>query len=194
MRVPIRRRFRWAALITIVGTFAVGGIAYASIPDSDGVIHGCYKTVGGALRVTDTSAGRSCTSGEKSLDWNQQGPQGSVATSGVTTLDVGTETLFTLDNGITVSETCGDLLVRLEVSPATPLHLQVSGTTTSSQNVQGQSFSDGNLLSVESFDSVGVDLVARDSTVGRFAHIDVHGSVGSPTGGCTFWWMIIPSS
>jgi hypothetical protein len=34
-----------------------------------------------------------------------------------------------------------------------------------------------------------IDVVARAST-GKFAHIDIHGSLGSP---CTFWGMVIPS-
>ena len=34
---------------------AVAGIAYAAIPDSSGVIHGCYSKTG-ALRVIDSSA------------------------------------------------------------------------------------------------------------------------------------------
>jgi hypothetical protein len=69
------RRIRWAALGAIVGALAAGGIAWADIPDS-GVINGCYKTVGGSLRVIDMSLGNSCKVGETSLNWNQTGPQG----------------------------------------------------------------------------------------------------------------------
>jgi hypothetical protein len=61
---------------------ATGGIAYASIPDSSGVIHGCYKTTGGGLRVIDTDRGATCTTGEKSLNWNQTGPQGATGPRG----------------------------------------------------------------------------------------------------------------
>jgi hypothetical protein len=53
---------------------ALGGVAYATIPDSNGTIHGCYKKANGTLRVVDEGAG--CRSSEKSLDWNQQGPPG----------------------------------------------------------------------------------------------------------------------
>ena len=35
------------------------GVTYASIPGSDGAIHGCYAA-GGQLRVIDTDAGQSC--------------------------------------------------------------------------------------------------------------------------------------
>ena len=39
-----------AAAVVLVG----GGIAYATIPDSGGKIHACYKLSGGALRVIDS--------------------------------------------------------------------------------------------------------------------------------------------
>jgi hypothetical protein len=62
---------------------AGGGIAFATIPDSAGVIHGCYLKAPGAggiakgtLRVIDTDASENCTASENSLDWNQTGPQG----------------------------------------------------------------------------------------------------------------------
>jgi hypothetical protein len=49
-----------------------GGIAYATIPGSNGVIHACYKA-SGQLRVIDSG---SCGSGETALTWNQSGPPG----------------------------------------------------------------------------------------------------------------------
>ena len=57
----------------VVGALATG-IASASIPASDGVVHACYSTTSnpiGRLRVIDTSAGQSCGTGEIALDWNQ---------------------------------------------------------------------------------------------------------------------------
>lgn len=42
------------------------GIAYAAIPDSGGVFHGCAGQVGGYLRVIDTG---SCISTETALSW-----------------------------------------------------------------------------------------------------------------------------
>lgn len=59
----------------------LGGVAYASIPDDDGVIHGCYKTSDGKLRVID-SATQTCASGETSLTWSQTGPQGPTGATG----------------------------------------------------------------------------------------------------------------
>ena len=64
---------------------ALAGVAWATIPDSSGVIHGCYRSQPGlgflgprkgALRVIDPSAGGKCTVGETAIQWNQTGPQG----------------------------------------------------------------------------------------------------------------------
>jgi type VI secretion system secreted protein Hcp len=54
-------------------------VAIAAIPSSsDGVIHACYSTSNGALRVVDVEASppQTCSSGEATLTWDQTGPQG----------------------------------------------------------------------------------------------------------------------
>jgi len=51
-------------------------VAYASVPDSNGVVHGCYGKLLGTLRVIDTDAGQSCLLTENATTWNQTGPQG----------------------------------------------------------------------------------------------------------------------
>ena len=60
-----------------VGVLALGSFAFAAIPDG-GVIHACYSTSTGAVRVTDTATNmpKGCSSKETALDWNQQGPKG----------------------------------------------------------------------------------------------------------------------
>jgi hypothetical protein len=64
-----------ATAIALAALFvALGGVAYATIPDSNGTIHGCYQGTNGVLRVVE-SAG-DCRSRERALDWNQQGPPG----------------------------------------------------------------------------------------------------------------------
>jgi hypothetical protein len=70
-----RRAARLGVAVAVL--FAVaGGIAYATIPGSDGTIHGCYQKNNGQLRVVDPSLGGSCGPSEAPLDWNQVGPQG----------------------------------------------------------------------------------------------------------------------
>jgi hypothetical protein len=67
-----RRKLAVVSGIAMLG-LAAAGIAYATIPDSGGVIHGCYDTKTGALRVIDAG---SCAGKEGALNWNQTGPQG----------------------------------------------------------------------------------------------------------------------
>jgi hypothetical protein len=50
-----------------------GGVAVAAIPDSKGVIHACYATKGGAVRVV---GGDGCHKGERKLAWNRKGRPG----------------------------------------------------------------------------------------------------------------------
>jgi hypothetical protein len=71
-RLP-RRALLLVAAVSV--GLAASAIALATIPDGNGVIHGCYLLKDGALRVIDDSA-TSCRSGETPLNWNQTGLQG----------------------------------------------------------------------------------------------------------------------
>jgi hypothetical protein len=78
-------RRRLAAFAIVLFALAAGGIAYASIPDGSGVIHGCYEKKDGTLRVIDTGSGGSCSAKkENPLDWNQKGPRGAPGPTGPT--------------------------------------------------------------------------------------------------------------
>ena len=68
-----------AALVTMVAVAA--GVAYATIPDASGVIHACYKTNNGQLRVVD-DATESCKSSETEIAWSQVGPSGPTGATG----------------------------------------------------------------------------------------------------------------
>jgi hypothetical protein len=50
------------------------GVAIASIPDANGVVHACRRIDGGRLRAV-VSASR-CRKGERPLKWNVRGPRG----------------------------------------------------------------------------------------------------------------------
>jgi Collagen triple helix repeat (20 copies) len=69
-------RVRWLLGGAIVGSVVAGGVAFAAIPDSSGVINGCYQKNVGNLRVIDPSAGDSCRPSEIGISWSQTGPQG----------------------------------------------------------------------------------------------------------------------
>src|SRR6266487_7160353 len=62
-------------VLLVVAAAVAGGVAYAAIPDSGGVIHGCYGSTTGALRVIDDTKA-TCGPAEKALSWNRTGPQG----------------------------------------------------------------------------------------------------------------------
>jgi hypothetical protein len=76
----ISRRASLLALITFAIT--AGGVAYATIPGSNGTINGCYEKRAGALRVIDADAGAKCTSSEMPISWNQQGQRGPTGATG----------------------------------------------------------------------------------------------------------------
>jgi hypothetical protein len=70
---------RKAGLVGIAVAMLVlgmGAIAWASIPDAGGVIHGCRKNSDGQLRVIDSDAGQMCANGWTALNWSQAGPPG----------------------------------------------------------------------------------------------------------------------
>jgi hypothetical protein len=92
--------FGFAALVV-----ALGGVAFAAIPDSNGTIHGCYQKQRGNLRVVDSSD--ECRGNERSLDWNQGGQPGPPArVLGRTTLSDGeTRTIFS-EGPFTLTASC----------------------------------------------------------------------------------------
>ena len=55
---------------------ALGGVAWASIPGPEGIIHGCYQKRGGQLRVIDTAKHGRCGRREDELNWEEVGPPG----------------------------------------------------------------------------------------------------------------------
>lgn len=59
----------------------VVGVASATIPDSAGVIHACYKKSGSPVRIIDTTV-ESCDVNEEALEWGVQGPPGPQGSQG----------------------------------------------------------------------------------------------------------------
>ena len=75
-------RTRLVALTLVALGILAGGVAYASIPDSNGVIHGCYLKVLGTLRVIDSPSQHCNSSFEVPIQWNQQGVPGTNGAAG----------------------------------------------------------------------------------------------------------------
>ena len=64
-------------MVVTAAVVLAAGVAWATIPDASGVIHGCYGDRGwGRLRVIDPAAGGRCKAWETAIDWNQVGPPG----------------------------------------------------------------------------------------------------------------------
>src|SRR5215469_13010899 len=90
LRSKINKKYAYGIIGGVVVLGGVGvGTAYASIPDSGGVIHGCYKPQGNGsnapLGVIDTALSNGhCPSGDTELTWNQTGPQGPQGVTGAT--------------------------------------------------------------------------------------------------------------
>lgn len=59
------------------GVSLMASTAFASIPDANGVIHGCYNTLTGSTRIID---GTNCGLLEKAVTWSQKGPAGDSVT------------------------------------------------------------------------------------------------------------------
>ena len=68
---------RWlrsgSAGLLLAASIAVmtGALAFASIPGSNGVFHGCVRTSTGALRLIDTDEGQTCKASETAVSWNR---------------------------------------------------------------------------------------------------------------------------
>jgi Collagen triple helix repeat (20 copies) len=84
LSVRLTTRLPWAGASAIVLLLLGGGVAaVASVPDSAGLIHGCYATGkgGGELRITDT-ASEVCRRHETAISWTKNGPLGPVGARG----------------------------------------------------------------------------------------------------------------
>ncbi|MGO9153032.1 MAG: carbohydrate-binding protein [Acidimicrobiales bacterium] len=76
---PHKPKRRWlragAAGVVLASGLAVvtGALAFASIPDANGVFHGCVRTATGAIRIIDTGQNQTCRAGETAVSWNKAG-------------------------------------------------------------------------------------------------------------------------
>jgi hypothetical protein len=138
--------FGFAALM-----IALGGVALAAIPDSNGTIHGCYQKNTGNLRVVDSSA--DCRSSENAIVISQ-GAGAKVGDLGqVTVHGTGSEVLFTA-GPLTFTGHC-------ELFPNT-LSSQVFVSTTQDHSVG--SLGDGQSLELNSSEPLGSVVFSGERT------------------------------
>jgi hypothetical protein len=86
--VGTRRLGRRTFLLTVAGALALavaGGVAYATIPDANGVVHICVAANGGVRAIDSGTAKKSdqaCKSNEQVVDVNQKGQPGPIGAQG----------------------------------------------------------------------------------------------------------------
>lgn len=68
----------------IAVALALGGVAYASIPASNGTVDGCYSNSTHPHELFVIQSGNTCPSGYTSIDWSQAGPAGPQGATGAT--------------------------------------------------------------------------------------------------------------
>jgi hypothetical protein len=85
MRLRFGKRV-WVATAAFLVALGAAAFAYATVPDGEGVIHGCALKKIGTLRVIDPAI-QECTRVEVPIDWNQTGPKGDPGAPG-TSVDV----------------------------------------------------------------------------------------------------------
>jgi hypothetical protein len=121
------------------------------------------------------------------------GPTGPGATTGTTTVaQIGLAlTLFSV-NGVPVGGFCSATQVAVDFF-TNPFgnYLQLSGTQNVDASTTPKDVTGNAGAQVIAANNADFDGLIENAAVGKFAHVDVHGSQGNP---CTFWWMIIPSS
>jgi hypothetical protein len=95
-----RSRLGLAVLVAVATAVAIGGVSYASIPDSNGLIHGCVKTAPAAngthkLSLINAATTSACPSGYTSLNWNADASNGYSAQASDISLN---DTMTQVDN------------------------------------------------------------------------------------------------
>ena len=154
----IGRSGRVAALLAVGALGGAAALAVASVPDSSGVIHGCYAvsgtngttvpaTTAANLTIIDPGAGQTCPSAvgapatEQSISWNVAGPQGPTGPAGAAgaagqngapgpTSTIASGHTFTISGGqvITVGGAPGITIASPPISPRGTVGQVVMGT------------------------------------------------------------------
>ncbi|HEX2677814.1 MAG TPA: hypothetical protein VHM19_14275, partial [Polyangiales bacterium] len=68
-----------ASLVLALAALLWTATVHASIPDANGVFHGCYNALTGSVRLVDT---QSCNALERAITWSQTGPRGPTGATG----------------------------------------------------------------------------------------------------------------
>jgi hypothetical protein len=123
-----------------------------------------------------------------------QGPQGPGATSFsavIPNAPGSSTTLATLSNGVTIVGSCeGSVTAHFRTKPGGTLQASGLAFETPAKQIPFDTEA-GTEVSPTSTGSLDLTGLVRDSSVGKFAQVDLHGQFNS---NCTFWGMVVPSS
>jgi hypothetical protein len=181
----------------------VAGVSYASIPDAGtGLIHSCYSTTTGAMRVNNVAKTPSCHTGEAALTWYKGAPA-PTSVSGQVATDSGIQ-FVAHSSGLQVSVTCepfinGTSVVSAEVTPIGNAGFWGWGTgsddNTTVRPAHISAGADGaprTISDSESGTTMSLDVVATASGgPTKYTRFDISVVEGSM---CNYHIMIIPSS
>jgi collagen triple helix repeat protein len=88
MELRLRLSRRAVAVLALLVGLVTAGVAYATIPDGNGVLTACKLNATGTIRLIDPSLsgvlGRCSASLETQITWNQGGPKGPIGDKGPT--------------------------------------------------------------------------------------------------------------
>jgi hypothetical protein len=191
-----------------------GGVYHACVDPKTGALRvvksarSCRKT-----RTVTRGRRRVRIPGESAIAWNQQGPTGRPGANGANGVNGGTgpqgpgatglsttlpadttmHTLITV-SGLNIRGLCtSGGLVQVEVATSTgTTTLDASGTTNnaSSSSALRTDTEDSASIGVGPTASDDMDVIARNTAVGNFVRIDLHGQGSN----CHFWAMVTPSA
>jgi len=171
----------FAIMVALSLVFGVPASSFAAV--------GCVHDVTGVLRIVTSPS--DCRPSESPIG------VGSPATSFTTTVAQGsTSTLVdsTTLNGVTVTGRC-EARVNLKFSvPAADGHSLLMSGTRSEDGLVEAAPTDITSIEISGRVFVNINVIAADSAVGPFARIDVNGLKTGPSGDCSYFGMIIPSS
>ena len=121
---PNKPKRRWlragaAGLVLASGLAVVtGALAFASIPDANGVFHGCVRTSTGAIRIIDTGQNQTCRAGETAVSWNKAGINWQGAWSSTTSYSQGDAVSYLGSSYLAI-------VANTDVLPRSPTHWAV---------------------------------------------------------------------
>jgi hypothetical protein len=153
------------AVASVVVLAAAAGIALASIPDADGVIHACRKVDGGRLRAVVSA--RRCRGDERPLKWNVRGPQGEPG-SGLESFDELAGLGCSVDSrsgtiAIDYDATSGEAHISCVVPPAPSPLVRVNEFSTGTEGALADEFVELVNVGTEPADLSGYKLVYRSA-------------------------------